>query len=339
MKETDIISSQEEAQCALCGSEGEYVYRDLSDRLFGHSTGWHLRKCNNVHCQLMWMDPMPTPEDIWKAYADYYTHSEQKKGFSYNEHLAKHYLSKTYGYGKANFLTKILGSLVYLNPLLKSEADFNVFYLKNRSNGKVLDFGCGNGWLLHNLKDRGWETYGVDFDEKAIEYCRSNGLNVSEPDLEQFEDNFFDAITINHVIEHVHDFDTLITQCYSKLKRGGELVIATPNTDNWLLGKYKSDWMQLDPPRHLHLFNLDNLGKVLSEKGFQIEKSTSSFRIDAWATIVSREISRSGYFNYADNSKTKMDVIVGLVHQLITSLWLPFNRKVGGELILKARKS
>lgn len=339
MGEADLIKSEKQSECPICGSKGEYVFQNLKDRLYGKSEGWNLRKCTSPECKLIWMDPMPMKEEIWKAYINYYTHSEQKRSFFYNEFLARTYFSLRYGYyPEYSPLKRLLGLIVYLNPLMKVEADFNVLYLPRISNGKILDYGCGNGWLLSNLRQLGWETYGMDFDDKAIEYCQSVGLNVSRPDLEQFPDSYFDAITINHVIEHLHDFDKLLRQCHMKLKSGGKIVIATPNTDSWLLKRYKSNWMQLDPPRHLQLFNLKNLSGLLSQTGFKIRKLTSSFRIDAWTIIVSRDIWRKGYFKHGENKKKKVDVATGVLYQAITSFLLFFNKKLGDEIILKAEK-
>ncbi|MBV6644236.1 MAG: methyltransferase domain-containing protein [Cyclobacteriaceae bacterium] len=339
MTAPEQIKSKEQSTCVLCGSNGTYLFRDLDDRLFGDSTGWDLKKCNNSDCNLLWLDPMPTRDEIWKAYKDYYTHSEQKNSVFYNGFLANSYLHLKYGYfPDFGVLRKLAGAMVYLNPLLKSEVDFKVLYLKSKVGGKVLDYGCGNGWLLQQLKSLGWETYGMDFDEKAIEYCRSQGLHVTQPDFTLLEDASFDAITINHVIEHVHDFEQLIADCYQKLTPEGVLVVATPNTDNWIFKKYESHWMQLDPPRHLQLFNLKNLSALMAGKGFQMEMKKSGFRIDAWATIVSRAIRRKGFFHYMTDKKTKLDLFWGIFNQLITSLMLPFNPRAGGEIIVKAKK-
>jgi hypothetical protein len=62
--------------CTLFGSKGEKLYENMTDDLFGVSGSWSLRKCPNYACQLIWLDPMPSPEDIPKLY----THARGKNG-------------------------------------------------------------------------------------------------------------------------------------------------------------------------------------------------------------------------------------------------------------------
>ena len=235
---------------------------------------------------------------------------------------------------------KIPGLLAYLLPTVKTKFDFSILYLKAIEKGKVLDFGCGNGTFLDKMIEGNWEAYGLDVDPKAIDHCRSKGINanVGDIDSQNYPDNFFDVITINHVIEHVHEVDVLLKSCYKVLKKGGKLVIATPNTESWQHNIYKEHWLQLDPPRHLHIFNINNLEEVVKRNEFSIEKSFSSSRIDAWSAIVSRGIKRNGTFQIGTEKKTKMDLIVGLFQQRISYILTKFNKRAGGEIILIAKK-
>ena len=64
-------------RCFLCGRPGTVVYQRLCDRIFGAPGEWSLKKCPAKDCGLVWLDPMPTEEDILKAYQDYYTHRRE----------------------------------------------------------------------------------------------------------------------------------------------------------------------------------------------------------------------------------------------------------------------
>ena len=336
-----IIKTVDTPKCMTCASEGTFIYKDLNDRYFGESKGWNLKKCNNPKCGLIWLDPMPAKEEIWKAYVAYYTHSGQKKSLLDFSFLEKPYQNIQYGYySELSFFNKMTGYLVYLFPILRNKFDFNLLYLPCVKSGKILDFGCGNGWLLDNLKSAGWEAYGLDFDPKAIEFCNSKGLKAALGDIgsQNYPENYFDAITINHVIEHVHEVDQLIKDAFKVLKKGGKLIIATPNTDNWLHKVYKKFWFQLDPPRHLHIFNIDNLEVVVRRNGLEIERSFSSVRMDAWTAIVSRAITRKGTFRIGFEKKKLSDLMVGLFYQLISFILTRFNKKKGGEVIIIAYK-
>jgi 2-polyprenyl-3-methyl-5-hydroxy-6-metoxy-1,4-benzoquinol methylase len=340
MEETKIASYQVNT-CLACGAEGKSKYTNLDDRNFGTSKGWNISECTNKDCGLLWLNPMPTKEDIGKAYESYYTHSNQKKPLLDFSFLEKPYLSARFNYfPEISIFKKLMGYGVYLIPTLKNKFDFSVLYLDAVKEGKVLDFGCGNGWTLDNLKAGGWDCYGLDFDNKAVEFCRSKGLQVNLGDIpsQNYPDNFFDAITINHVIEHVHEVDDLLKNCYKKLKKGGRLIIATPNTENWqhkLYGKY---WFQLDPPRHLHLFNIGNMEKVVKRNNFSVLKSFSSIRMDAWSTTVTKAIKRNGRFVIGTDKKKMSDYIIGIFHQNISYIYTKFNKRVAGEIILIATK-
>jgi 2-polyprenyl-3-methyl-5-hydroxy-6-metoxy-1,4-benzoquinol methylase len=336
-----VINTFPVNKCISCGAEGKTKYSDLPDRYFGDSKGWNISECSNKNCGLLWLNPMPTKEDIGKAYQSYYTHSDQKKTVLDFTFLEKPYLSVRFGYYPSMlFWKKIFGYLVYLMPIIKNKFDFGVLYLPAVKEGKVLDFGCGNGWTLDNLKQGGWDCYGLDFDSKAVEHCRSKGLKVNLGDIpsQNYPNNFFDAITINHVIEHVHEVDELLLNCYQKLKKGGKLVIATPNIENWQHHHYGRYWFQLDPPRHLHLFNIGNLEKIVKRNKFHVLKSFSSIRMDAWSTIVTRGVKRNGRFVIGRDKKTLTDLIVGMFHQALSFIFTRFNKKAGGEIVLIATK-
>lgn len=341
MKDTVIINTFPVHSCMICGAEGELKYSNLNDRNFGNTKNWNISKCTNSMCELMWLNPMPTKLDIGKAYESYYTHVEQKKSLLNISFIEKAYLSIKYNYYPTlSSLQKLFGYLVYVLPIIKNKFDFSILYLPAVKNGKVLDFGCGNGWTLNNLKKVGWDCYGLDFDNKAVEYCKSQGLKVNLGDIQSqnYPDEFFDAITINHVIEHVHEVDDLLLNCYKKLKKGGKLVIATPNTENWQHYFYKQYWFQLDPPRHLHLFNIKNLESIVSRNNFNVLKSFSSIRMDAWSTIVTRGIKKTGRFVIGKDNKSTWDLLVGIYHQCLSYVYTKFNKRAGGEIVLIATK-
>ena len=190
------------------------------------------------------------------------------------------------------------------------------------------------------LKQAGWDCYGLDFDPKAVEFCNYKGLKVNLGDIpsQNYPDNYFDAITVNHVIEHLHEVDELLKSCFKKLKKGGQLVIATPNTENWQHRYYGKYWFQLDPPRHLHIFNISNLEAIVKRHQFKIQKSFSSVRMDSWSTTITRAVIKRGRFTIGKDKKSYFDLLIGMIHQRISYIYSKFNKRVGGEIILIATK-
>jgi 2-polyprenyl-3-methyl-5-hydroxy-6-metoxy-1,4-benzoquinol methylase len=179
-------------------------------------------------------------------------------------------------------------------------------------------------------------------DIKAVNYCKSKGLNVWQGDfsVNKFEENYFDVIIVNHVIEHLFELDSFLCLCNKYLKVGGKLIVSTPNTNNWQYKLiYKKDWMPLDAPRHLNLFNNENLEIIIKRNNFKITKNISSLRTDAWVSIVSRNLQIKDQFLIGKDKKSVLDLIVGLVQQHISVLIAIFNKKMSSEIILISEKN
>ena len=73
-------------------------------------------------------------------------------------------------------------------------------------NSIILDVGCSHGLAVDMLKKKGYNSYGIDIADKAIEYCKQRGLSTCKccsADNITFEDNFFDVILSTDVLEHI----------------------------------------------------------------------------------------------------------------------------------------
>jgi SAM-dependent methyltransferase len=265
--------------CLLCGSGGEVLHHGQRDRLFGAGGLWDAKKCSNPQCGLVWLDPMPLAEDIGKAYASYYTHASpndaKQAGLLKRIYLQmeRGYWAAKYNYlnGPGSFAVKTLGKLLYLFPIRRNTMDAEARHLHAVPNGRLLDVGCGSGdWLL-TMRGFGWQVQGMDFDENAVKAARQNGLDVGCGSLEQQEypDNSFDAVTLNHVIEHVPDPVGTLAECARILKPGGKLVVLTPNSSSLGHSVFKQNWRGLEPPRHLHIFSNRSMRLLLARAGFK----------------------------------------------------------------------
>jgi 2-polyprenyl-3-methyl-5-hydroxy-6-metoxy-1,4-benzoquinol methylase len=265
--------------CASCGSDGDYLYMEQQDRLFGASGLWNLKKCSNRKCGLIWLDPMPLKEDIGKAYANYYTHaataSERSVGVLKRalRLMKRGYHAAKYGYrtDRESFWVRGLGRLLYLFPIRRGDVDAEVRFLHAVPAGHLLDVGCGSGEWLASMRKLGWHVLGVDFDENALKIARQEGLEVHFGSLEEqhFPDDSFDAVTFSHVIEHVPDPARTLAECARILKVGGKLVLLTPNGASLGHRLFKKQWRGLEPPRHLHIFSIESLSSMLEAAGFR----------------------------------------------------------------------
>ena len=332
--------------CYLCRSAGKVLYENLDDRLFGAGGSWSIRACENAACGLLWLDPMPVPEDIGKAYAAYYTHDDTPDRTGHPLYrlfsgARQGYLATHYGYFPSGLPAwkKLAGSLLMLHPGRRVVADFSVMWQNALPQGRLLDVGCGNGWLLESMKALGWAVEGVDLDPQAVESARARGLQVHLGHLVglHLPAQSFDALTMSHFIEHVHDPAAVIAECHRLLKRGGRLVMVTPNTRSLGHRLYRKDWMHLDPPRHLHLFNPDALIETARRGGFRKLAAWTSLR-DAYGMFLgSRSIRRSGRYTMGA-PQPALTRLWARGAELVEWLALKVNGNLGEEIVVVAEK-
>jgi len=117
----------------------------------------------------------------------------------------------------------------------------------NFKNSKVLDIGCGIGAFLEKFKNEGADVYGIDIDKDKINIAKEKFYNVFVSPAEKlnFNNNFFDVIFLHEVLEHVDDDVKTINEAFRVLKKGGKIIIFTPNRlwpfethGIYLFGKY-----------------------------------------------------------------------------------------------------
>jgi 2-polyprenyl-3-methyl-5-hydroxy-6-metoxy-1,4-benzoquinol methylase len=279
----NIIGKYPKSVCCLCQSPGNLLYADLNDYLFNAQGQWSFKVCSNSKCKLIWLDPAPKKEDIFKAYKQYYTHSDQKKKNTFfrklEQKFADKYLQISMEYSSSEISSlerRIISFLAHFHPLGSDKFKSRAMFLNAplTKNAKLLEIGCGSGEALLEMSKLGWQVQGLDFDETAVLSAREKGLSVQCGELRQksYSNDSFDAIYMNHVIEHVYEPKELLEECFRLLKPSGYLVIVTPNTESLGHRTFNSSWRGLEPPRHLHIFNSNNLSQVLLSCNFKISR-------------------------------------------------------------------
>lgn len=150
---------------------------------------------------------------------------------------------------------------------------------------RVLEIGCAAGDLLVPLREHGCEVRGIELSDDAASVARDRyGLWVHTGTLADapIHGETFDAVVMRHVIEHLPAPRAELMQIHALLNPGGTLFIATDNfdcLDRRVFGKY---WYGLDTPRHLNLFTIPTLTRLVQETGFMIGEIRHSFVPNAW---------------------------------------------------------
>lgn len=139
--------------------------------------------------------------------------------------------------------------------------------------GRVLDVGCGRGFLLQEFRRRGWDVLGTEADAKAAAHAqRVLQLPVKVGGLEALDlpDASFDAIVLWHVLEHLADPTQTLVEVHRLLRPGGTLLVGVPNFGSWEAGLCQDKWFHLDVPRHLAHFTPASLERALEQAGLRL---------------------------------------------------------------------
>jgi SAM-dependent methyltransferase len=131
--------------------------------------------------------------------------------------------------------------------------------------GRVADIGCGNGALFPWIGPE--RVIGFDFAAAGLRVTRSRfaGVPVIAGCAEHLPtaSGSFDAIVMQHVIEHLKDVEEAARGWYRALRNGGRLIVVTPNA------QFK-DPSVYDDPTHTHIFAPRELCEVLMGAGFDV---------------------------------------------------------------------
>ena len=233
---------------------------------------WECRNCSQRFTQ-----NIPEKEAIGKYYQseNYISHSDTSKGFINNIY---HKVRKR--------------TLVQKRKLVES--------ITEKKGGNILDVGCGTGAFLHTMKESGWDATGLEPDktarEKALELY---GLHLDDSEkFFRFLPQSFDAITMWHVLEHVHDLHAYMDQLKKLLNPGGKLFIAVPNYTSYDAGVYKEFWAAYDVPRHLYHFSPAAMKILLEKHGMKLDQMKPMWYDSVYVSMLSEQY-KTGHSNPA----------------------------------------
>ncbi len=134
--------------------------------------------------------------------------------------------------------------------------------------GKLLDIGCGSGEFPWMMQHAGWIVTAIEPDTAMREHCRARGIDCRDtPALHELPDSGYDAITLWHVLEHVHDLHGTVAHVRRLLKPDGVALLALPNIGGPLHRFYGT----YDVPRHLWHFRPETLSRLAATHGLVIE--------------------------------------------------------------------
>jgi len=194
--------------------------------------------------------------------------------------------------------------------------------------GKLLDIGAGTGLFAKTMQDAGWQVKGLEPDEGARYIAAKANMQLQQPSaLFDMAVQSFDAITMWHVLAHVHELHRYLDRCNQLLVGNGKLIIAVPNYTSADAQHYGTYWAAYDVPRHLYHFNPVSMQLLLTRHGFKIEKISPQWFDSFYVSLLSEQYK---------TGKTKL--FKGAWNGLMSNVRALGNRKMCSSLVYVAGK-
>ncbi len=251
------------------------------------------------------------------------------------------YLAHRFNYGNRVGMPfrRLLALPILFLRIERDTLDIPMRYLAVPEKGRLLDIGCGDGYVLKLAEELGWDAEGVDFDTRAVANARCKGLKVRLGQLadQRIPDDSFDLILMSHVIEHVHHPLATLSEIRRVLRAGGTLMLATPNADGWGHRHFGRFWRGIEPPRHLNIFTGANLLELAGRAEFTRSTVSTTLRITEHGFVQSRLVSRTGYGEHGQ-TVSWWEVVSGKSAAVAENLMRKWDPLYADELLLEARK-
>lgn len=225
--------------CKICCSDKTCL---ITDKHPGYivDTFFRILKCNK--CDTLFVD---TSELNERDLSNYY-----KRIYKIHPPGYKQYLE----------LAKDIKKTTYPSKKLAKQEYAYKFILKNlprNKDVKILEVGCGYGYLSYCISKKGYFIDSIDLSEDAINFAKKNlpGPNYQNKKLKEIKKKY-DLIVSTEVIEHVLSPQDFIKDCKDILTDEGAILISTPNKD---MKPKAYKWGTELPPVHLYYFSSDSM--------------------------------------------------------------------------------
>ena len=233
-------------RCPVCNSAAISSQLNAEDYTVSHQA-FEIWQCTN--CSLRFTQYAPDPLSVGNFYQsdNYISHTDTNKGI----------INKLYHFVRKATLKRKLHLIQQTTGIQK---------------GTLLDIGAGTGAFVHSMQQAGWAVTGLEPDAATRQRAADlYGLDLQDTvSLFQMPIAGFDAITLWHVLEHVHELHAYIEQIKLLLKENGRVLIAVPNYTSYDAEVYRQYWAAYDVPRHLYHFSPAAIKNLLKQHGLQL---------------------------------------------------------------------
>ncbi|HEV3251073.1 MAG TPA: class I SAM-dependent methyltransferase [Puia sp.] len=262
------------ASCPGCGSEKIYPAFTATDHAVSGAV-FEIWECTDCGLRVTQHAPDLSSMKVFYQSENYISHTDTGKGW----------INRLYHFIRQQTLMNkrlLLGSATGMKR------------------GKLLDIGAGTGAFVNHMKLHGWDSVGMEPDETARQLAKK----IHQLDLLSVEslydpgEDIYDAISLWHVLEHVHDLHGYLDQLKKIVRpRHGRIFIAVPNYTSYDARVYQKYWAAYDVPRHLYHFSPLSMKKLLLRHEFQL-LSVQQMWFDSFYISLLSEKYKTGRTNF-----------------------------------------
>ncbi len=233
--ESDLLNL---TQCPVCGwEELSYAFQ---------ISGRRADRC--PRCELFFLNPQPTGPELSEIYEKNYLIGDKDPVLQDRVPELKRMSARV---------------------ILQDLCDYAKF--ASGTGKRLLDVGCGAGFLLAEAGDLGFEATGVDpsleLVDKAREFSPCAQVRQGTIDTVDLAPDYFDAVILSDVIEHVRKPLKLLNRVWELMRAGGVVLVATPSLKSLSFRLKKNEWMEFKT-EHLVYFSPSNLQMAMYKTGF-----------------------------------------------------------------------
>jgi SAM-dependent methyltransferase len=249
--------------CRICGNAEANVAHVGREMMFGTRTPFDYVECGRCGCVQI--------AEIPEALGEFYP-------AGYHVHVAEPRRTERIG----RVLTRLIAAVAVRLPVvvvdrLVERRCLPSFFrglagagLTTRS--RILDLGCGGGDLLVRLHRYGFcDLTGID-PHLDRTFVPRPGVRIIKGDVESLAERF-DLVMLNHSLEHMAAPADALRAVRKRLTPGGKVLVRVPVADSEAWRGYGTDWVGLDPPRHLHVPTDRAMRELAGEAGFEVTRT------------------------------------------------------------------
>lgn len=233
----------ETTHCDNCGETEASLWFVTGDNTNGLPGTFRVVRCRG--CGLCYLSPRPSQDAIGSYYEDeYYTQADGSRFKPMAEVLVRWFRGQR---------SRVVN--------------------RCRNGGRVLDVGSDRGTFLSLMREHGWEVHGTQVSSTAVAAAKARyGIDLRLGDLcaPGFPADYFDVVTLWHVLEHVRAPSAYLREIARILKPGGVVIIEVPDAGSWQARVFKERWLLCEAPRHLYFFDEVHLRELLSRNHLDV---------------------------------------------------------------------